>query len=124
MDKRLNIGQVAKEVGLPAKTIRYYEEAGIFKPLKREDNQYRVFSNEDIRRLRLIKEIRLLGIPLKEVKEIVGRCTEKGCKDAEEYVETQLPQYISSIDKKIEELKALKKQLALIRNNFKKISVK
>lgn len=119
MDKNLSIGQVAKEVGLSAKTIRYYEEAGIFKPLERKDNQYRIFSDKDIKRLKLIKEIRLLGIPLKEVREIVGRCTEKGCRDAREYAETQLPRYIFSIDKKIEELKGLKKQLALISNKFK-----
>ncbi len=121
MDNKLTIGQAAKIVGLPTKTIRYYEEVGIFKPLKRENNQYRVFSDEDIRRLKLISEIKSLGIPLKEIKEIVKRCTEKGCKDAQTYAETQLPEYISSIDKKIEELEGLKQQLIHIKDNFKKV---
>lgn len=120
MNKKLTIGKAAKEVGLSAKTIRYYEEAGIFKPLKREDNQYRVFLKEDIRRLHLIKRIRSLGIPLKEVKKIVAKCMDKGCKHAEVYVETRLPEYISSIERKIEELKGLKQQLIFVKDNFKK----
>ncbi len=123
MNISLTIGQASKEVGLPTKTIRYYEQAGIFKPLKRQDNQYRIFTKEDIRRLKLIKETRALGIPLKEVKKIVDTCLEKGCKHARDYIEIQLPQYILSIDKKIAELEGLKQQLTFIRDHFNEVQL-
>lgn len=64
-------------VGLSAKTIRFYEEKGIFKPLKRAGNKYRIFLNEDIRKLGLIKAIRELDIPLTDVKKLVEKCGKK-----------------------------------------------
>ncbi|MCL5410518.1 MAG: MerR family transcriptional regulator [Patescibacteria group bacterium] len=118
MNNKLTIGQVAKRVSISAKTIRYYDEVGLLTSLKREENKYRVFSKEDVQRLYMIKKTRSLGIPVKEIKEILSKCMEKDCTNAETYVKNQLPKYIYSIDKKIEELKELKKQLTLIKNDI------
>ncbi len=120
-DKQFTIGQVSKIVGMSAKTIRFYEEKGIFKPLQRADNKYRIFLNEDIRQLRLIKALRALDIPLVDIKRLIEKCTDKDCNAAKEYAESKLPDYILSIDQRIEQLKKFKAELAFIKNNFSEI---
>jgi len=48
----MNIGQAAARSGVPAKTIRYYESIGLIAPAERRASGYRIFSENDIRRLR------------------------------------------------------------------------
>lgn len=119
MSNQLTIKQVSKQVGLPAKTIRYYEFIGIFKPLHRKENKYRIFSERDIQRLHLIKRARDLGLQLSEIKNIVSQCIDKGCLNAKEYVSTKVPSYIRAVDEKIKEFGELKKGLLLLENHYK-----
>jgi MerR family copper efflux transcriptional regulator len=56
----MNIGAVSDKSGLPAKTIRYYEEIGLFSP-DRRDNGYRDYSMDDVHRLRFLQRSRSLG---------------------------------------------------------------
>lgn len=124
MDKNITIGEAAKIVGISAKAIRYYESIKLIGSLKREANKYRTFTNEDIQKLLIIKKARALGIPLSEVKKILSKCVEHGCEHAKEYVETQMPKYILSIDQKIEELEKLKQQFLSLKKKFKTINIK
>ncbi|MEO1249691.1 MAG: MerR family DNA-binding transcriptional regulator, partial [Pseudomonadota bacterium] len=50
----MNIGQAAAESGLPAKTIRYYEEIGLVTPTRRE-NGYRDYDVSDVRKLQFVR---------------------------------------------------------------------
>ncbi len=59
----LNIGEVSKRTGLRAKTIRYYEDIGLVKPL-RDTNDYRVFRETDLHKLIFLSRARALGSPL------------------------------------------------------------
>jgi len=54
----LRIQEVASEIGLTTRAIRYYEEIGLLKPAARTDGAYRVFDPDDIERLRFIKGLR------------------------------------------------------------------
>ena len=56
----MNIGDVSKSAGLPAKTIRYYEDIGLLKP-DRAGNGYRDYSMVDVHRLRILQRSRSLG---------------------------------------------------------------
>ena len=60
----MNIGDVADKVGLPAKTIRYYEDIGLVKPL-RDNNGYRAFQANDLHKLTFLARARKLGLPSK-----------------------------------------------------------
>lgn len=62
------IRDVEVTVGLSKKNIRYYEEVGLIKPGRNGENDYRVYSNEDIERLKLIKFLRELNVPIREIK--------------------------------------------------------
>lgn len=67
----MNIGAMASETGLPAKTIRYYESIGLVGPAKRTSGNYRVYDQRDLMTLRFIERARRLGFSLKEVGELL-----------------------------------------------------
>ncbi|APH57919.1 Copper-responsive transcriptional regulator [Granulibacter bethesdensis] len=68
----LAIGEVSRLSGLPAKTIRYYEQAGLLPPPSRSDNQYRRYHHEVLERLRFLSAARGLGFPLQELKMLMA----------------------------------------------------
>jgi MerR family copper efflux transcriptional regulator len=119
MNKHLTIGQVAQEVGIPPKTIRYYEEINLIQPAKRMDNRYRAYTKADIARLRLIRQARILGLSLDEVKHLVEECLEGSCEHLKESFLTKLPQYITAVKEKIDELQELQAQLESLQDNLK-----
>ena len=54
----LRITEVAEEVGLTARAVRYYEELGLLKPAARSEGSYRLFDEDDLERLRFIRGLR------------------------------------------------------------------
>lgn len=118
MNAQLTIGQVSKQVGIPTKTIRYYEDIKLLQPAKRMDNKYREYSEEDIARLRLIKQARALGLPLNEVKELVEECLDESCEHLKGSFLTHLPKYIASVKHRIGELTELQGQLEDLQDNL------
>jgi DNA-binding transcriptional MerR regulator len=57
-DRLVRIQEVAEEVGLTPRSIRYYEERGLLKPAARSEGAYRLYDADDIERLRFIKGLR------------------------------------------------------------------
>jgi len=82
------------------------------------ENKYRTFSERDIQRLKLIKKARTLEISLHEIKNITSACISKGCGNARQYVASQLPQYITAINEKLEILQRLKAQLVQLQSTY------
>lgn len=71
-EKFLLIDEIAHQLGLTKRTIRYYEEQGLLKPAARTEKGYRLYSEEDVSRLETIKEFRdCMGFSLKDIKEIL-----------------------------------------------------
>ena len=67
---RYRIGEVAAHVGLTERTIRYYEELGLLDSVKRLEGGQRVYTDEDVRRLRFIQRLKVLGLSLQEMHEL------------------------------------------------------
>jgi DNA-binding transcriptional MerR regulator len=68
----LKSGEVASHMGMPLKTIRYYEEIGLLAPATtRSESGYRLFTSEVLNRLAFIKRAQSLGLSLSEIKEIL-----------------------------------------------------
>jgi DNA-binding transcriptional MerR regulator len=68
----LRIQEVASELGLTARTIRYYEELGLLKPVARSEGDYRLFDPDDLERLRFIKGLRDdAGFSLAEIGQLL-----------------------------------------------------
>lgn len=68
----LQIGEVAERTGVTQRTLRFYEERGLLKPPSRLDGGFRLYSEDDVRRVEQIKRLQsLLGFTLAEIKEMV-----------------------------------------------------
>ena len=72
MRQLLQIGEVAKLIGVSPKTIRYYHEIGPLAEPKRTESGYRLYTAQDLLRLQRIRRLRSLGLPLERIKEILG----------------------------------------------------
>lgn len=67
----MNIGQVAKNSGISAKMIRYYEDIGVLPASKRSDAGYRMYSEDDLKTLHFIRHARELGFSTEQMKELL-----------------------------------------------------
>jgi DNA-binding transcriptional MerR regulator len=65
------IGQVTERVGLSMRTVRYYEEVGLVVPSDRTAGGFRLYTDADIERLTMARELKPLGFTLEEVREIL-----------------------------------------------------
>ena len=71
-DRLLRIQEVAAEIGLTARSIRYYEEIGLLAPAARSDGDYRLYDPDDLDRLRYIKGLRDdAGFSLAEIAQLL-----------------------------------------------------
>ncbi len=72
----MKINEVEAAVGVTKKNIRFYEEEGLISPSREPGNGYRSYSQADVERLRRIKLLRKLDVPLAEIREMLeGRKT-------------------------------------------------
>jgi DNA-binding transcriptional MerR regulator len=73
------IEQVAQRTGLTKRTLRYYEEVGLLPPTDRTGGNYRRYSEEDVKLLQQIKELRdLLGFSLNDIRKLLDAESERG----------------------------------------------
>ncbi len=67
----MKINEIEAAVGISKKNIRFYEEEGLLHPQRNSENGYRDYCEEDIARLRQIKLLRKLDVPLAEIKAML-----------------------------------------------------
>ncbi|TIC84526.1 MerR family transcriptional regulator [Nocardioides sp. GY 10127] len=67
----LQIGEVARRVGLSLRSIRYYEERDLLVPAARTQGGFRLYADADVDRLLLIKRMKPLGFPLEAMREVL-----------------------------------------------------
>ena len=67
----MQIKEVEKLTGISRQNIRFYERKGLLKPGRDTDNSYRLYSEEDVRRLKEVKLFRKLDMPLDELQKLL-----------------------------------------------------
>ncbi len=105
----MNIGDVAAQTGLPAKTIRYYEEIALIKPL-RDDNGYRVFRPQDLHKLTFLGRARALGFTIEDCRTLLALYEDETRASAD--VKRVARDHLAQIDAKIADLKAMRDTLS------------
>ena len=105
----MRISEVASESGLPAKTIRYYEDTGLIPRARRGRNGYRRYRDSDVHTLRFISRARSLGFSVKDVAALLALWRNK--KRASADVRTIALAHIDTIDEKIRSLQAMRSSL-------------
>lgn len=70
-DGLIQIGQVAERTGLSIRTLRHYEEVGLVAPSARSAGGFRLYTEDDISRLMLIRRMKPLGFTLAEMRQLL-----------------------------------------------------
>ena len=68
----MNIGEAAKKSGLSVKTVRYYDEINLIKPIKNRATNYRHYTTADLAKLQFIGKARRFNFSIKECKELLS----------------------------------------------------
>lgn len=108
-EKLKQIGAVAKESGIPIKTIRYYDELGLLKTLGRTEGGYRLFNSNVFTRLKFIKRAQTLGLTLLEIKDFLD-VHDQGTLPCE-HIKPKLSDKVLAIELQIQQLQILKQEL-------------
>ncbi len=75
----MQIGELARRVGINIQTIRFYERKKLLPSPARKPSGYRVYTDEDLHRLRFIRQAKALGFSLDEIREILHLRTQGAC---------------------------------------------
>lgn len=109
----MRIGTLAQATGTPVETIRFYEREGLLPAAARDDNNYRRYTPAQADRLAFIRHCRSLDMTLDEVRALL-RFKDTPQADCGE-VDALLDEHIEHVARRIRELRALQKDLKLLR---------
>lgn len=104
----MNIGAAAKRTGLPAKTIRYYEEIGLIRPA-RDGNGYRDFSETDVHKLAFLGRARSFDFSIEDCRSLLALYEDNGRASAD--VKRIAQGHLERIDRRLTELKEMRRTL-------------
>ncbi|CCL12943.1 Multidrug-efflux transporter 1 regulator [Clostridioides difficile] len=105
MSKKFSIGEMSKLHKISIQTLRYYDQIDLFKPVHvDQESNYRYYSIDQFSQLDIIKYLKYLGMPLKEIKSKLDENNEEILK--------LLTNKINIVDEKIKELELIKKVLS------------
>lgn len=105
----MNIGEVAQRSGLPAKTIRYYEDIGLIAPM-RDTNGYRAFRDGDLHKLAFLGRARSLGFTIEECRRLMALYEDQSRASAD--VKDLAKAHLAEIDRKLTELQSMRDTLS------------
>jgi MerR family transcriptional regulator, copper efflux regulator len=105
----MNMKAASSATGLPAKTIRYYEEIGLVSPA-RGDNGYRSFSETDLHKLAFLARSRSLGFSLDDCRQLLSLYDDDERSSAD--VRDLAVRHIADVDRKLGELKEIRRVLS------------
>ena len=111
-DGAMPISVLAEKLDISPRTIRYYEEIGLLDTVRRTSGGKRIYTNDDFRRLRFIKKLKLLGLTLADMQELedIYKIHRKNSKVFPRLIE-QLDTHKKEVDRRIQELTALRKEI-------------
>ena len=106
------IGELSRMVNLSQRTIRYYEEIGLLQSIRRIENGKRVYTDDDVRRLKFINKLKVLGLSLAEMValEKIYR-SQRNNREIIPKLIAILDERAAQIDDRINQLNALKNEI-------------
>ncbi|MDP2697738.1 Cu(I)-responsive transcriptional regulator [Thalassospira sp.] len=105
----MNISEASRICGLPAKTIRYYEEIGLIMP-GRLANGYRDYGDTDLHKLGFLQRSRGLGFSVEDCRMLLSLYEDRNRASGD--VKKLAQDHLTEIDRKIAELKGLRRTLS------------
>jgi DNA-binding transcriptional MerR regulator len=111
----VRIGELADQLGMTTKGIRFYESTRLLPEPARDTSGYRSYCDEDAERLRFIKTAQRLGLSLDEIKEIIA-FRDRGERPCA-YVVGVLHRQVADLDERIREMRRLRGELKNLERN-------
>lgn len=109
MQRGLTIGELGRRVGVPAKTVRYYDLVGLLPPAGRTPVGYRVYGEREVARLAFIRKAKQVGLSLDAIADILALYDqgERPCLEVRAAIERKIAQ----LDRQIAESIAFRDEL-------------
>lgn len=119
-EKPVQIGEVAKKLGITTRTIRYYEEIGLMGPPERLGGGTRMYNRADVLRLKFILKLKEIGITLKEMQDLAANFDthNQGFETITPRLVEILDDHIGKVDQKIANLSSLRKEIVDYRSRI------
>lgn len=110
MSATFTIGQLGRQIGIKAETIRYYEQVGLLAAPLRSHGNYRHYTDRDRQRLAFVRRARELGFSIGQIRELIELAGQRDheCRPVDEVVRG----HVADIARKIEDLQSLQSELA------------
>lgn len=114
----MQIGELAKRAGVNIQTVRFYERRGLLPNPQRKESGYRMYGEEDLRRMRFIRQAKALGFSLNDIKGFLqmrgrGQCPCAGVIKAGE-------QHLRDVEQQIAQLTRFRDELRRAIRKWKK----
>ena len=111
-DEFTSIGEMSKNLEMSQRTIRYYEEIGLLNSIKRVEGGRRIYTDADLRRLKLIKRLKIMGMTLSEMQELEAMWTyEKSNEKVLKRLLELLENHLKRLDDRIADLDILRHEI-------------
>jgi MerR family copper efflux transcriptional regulator len=108
----MRIGELARQTGTTAHSIRFYERSGVLPSADRAANGYREYDAADEERLRLLIGLRRLDLPLEQASELASLCLDGRCQQSSNDLRAAIADKRNEVQRRLEELNFLDMRLA------------
>jgi DNA-binding transcriptional MerR regulator len=108
----MRIGELARELGVSAHAVRFYEKAGWLPRPNRAENGYREYDGADLDHLRLLVDLRRMDLPLDTAARLASWCHSGHCEETTDALPLQLTARRAEIAERIAGLRELDARLA------------
>jgi len=109
MSKAMNIGALARQTGVPAKTIRYYEDIGLLPAPARSSKGYRNYDARALHTLHFVKHAREFGFSIEDVRELLALWANPRRTSAK--VKAVAQKHVEEIERKLDALASMRRTL-------------
>lgn len=114
----MRIGEVARELGVSADTVRFYERSGLLPRPPRADNGYREYGPVELERIHLLLDLRRLDLPLGDAARVAGWCQSGHCSETTEALPELLRDRRTALAERIRGLRELDRRLAQLESHL------
>ena len=114
MAPTLTVGQLAHATGMPAKTIRYYEQVGVLPAPRRSPTGYRQYAQRDVHRLLFMRRARALGLSLPSITALIAELDGGQCLAMRPRLKHLVTEQLRTVREQIAEFQLLEQQLAQV----------
>jgi DNA-binding transcriptional MerR regulator len=114
----MRIGELARELGISAHAVRFYERSGWLPSPGRAENGYREYDRADLEHLRLLVDLRRMDLPLDAAARLASWCHSGHCEQTSAALPRQLAERRAEIAERMAGLRALDARLASLEHHL------